>query len=302
MSFKDGIPLKSTEDDPDKDEYDIHLNVGKQCCKSNHSYMCLGLALLLVLVVIATFAVGITLGFLFSGSTKPTSTPLPASSCEDDNVICPSTRDDRIYKFLTLESNGLRVVLISDPNTDLSGASMSVAAGSFNNPANYTGLAHFCEHMLFLGTKKYPDKNEYSKYLSTHGGSHNAYTSTQETNYFLEIQDGYLERALDMFAHFFIDPLFSAIYTEKELNAVNQEHQKNLLLDAWKKWQLLKHVSNPNHPFSQFSTGNFETLNKTDIRYQLIQFYNKSYSASTVSYAMEVAVGEGGGEEDGKIR
>lgn len=37
-------------------------------------------------------------------------------------------------------------------------------------------LAHFCEHMSFLGTKKYPKEEEFSSYLSSHGGSSNAYT------------------------------------------------------------------------------------------------------------------------------
>ena len=223
---------------------------------------------------------------LFSTSSPlPTSspTPIPPGSCADDTSMCPSQRDSRKYQFVNLDSNNLRVVLISDPDTDLSGASMNVAAGSFNDPANSTGMAHFCEHMLFLGTKEYPDKNEYSNFLSTHGGRDNAYTSTQETNYHFRIQANFLKEALDIFSHFFIDPLFEQTYTEKELNAVNQEHQKNLFSDPWKLWQLLKYVSNPHHPFSQFATGSIDTLNQSDIREQLVQFYNESYSASTVS-------------------
>ena len=160
---------------------------------------------------------------------------------------------------------------------------MNVAAGSFDDPSNYTGLAHFCEHMLFLGTKKYPEENEYSNFLSTHGGYDNAYTSTQETNYHFRVAAGYLEHSLDMFAHFFIDPLLSQNSSSREINAVNQEHKKNLLSDNWKLWQLLKHVSNPDHPFSQFNTGDLDTLNKSDINDQLQTYYHTHYSASKVS-------------------
>ena len=216
-------------------------------------------------------------------TATPTTPPPPPPSCVNNAVMCPSPNDNRVYKFMQLPENDLRVVLISDPETDMSGAAMNVNAGSFNDPANYTGLAHFCEHMLFLGTGKYPDKNEYSNFLSTHGGNDNAYTSAQETNYFFNIQAEHLVRALDMFAHFFIDPLFDAMYVQSELNAVNQEHQKNLLNDDWRQWQLLKHVTNPGHPFHQFATGDFETLNKTDVRDQLMQYYHARYSASTVS-------------------
>ena len=214
----------------------------------------------------------------------PSPTPLlPAVElCSDDNSLCPSHRDKRTYEFRTLD-NGLRVVVISDPDTDLAGASMSVAAGSFNDPPNYEGLAHFCEHMLFLGTQAYPEENLYSNYLSTHGGYDNAYTSTQETNYHFRVNAGFLNHSLDLFSHFFIDPLFTESSTYSEMFAVNQEHEKNLLSDAWKLWELLKSVSNPKHPFSQFSTGNFETLNKTGVRDALLDYYHRNYVAKNVS-------------------
>jgi len=47
---------------------------------------------------------------------------------------------------------------------------MDVHVGHFSDPASLPGLAHFCEHMLFLGTQAYPDENSYSQYLSAHGG------------------------------------------------------------------------------------------------------------------------------------
>ena len=54
---------------------------------------------------------------------------------------------------------------------------MTVNIGAFVEPDDLPGLAHFLEHMLFLGTEKYPDENVYSKFLSEHGGSSNAYTT-----------------------------------------------------------------------------------------------------------------------------
>lgn len=55
---------------------------------------------------------------------------------------------------------------------------MSVRVGHFSDPWEVPGLAHFCEHMLFLGTEKYPDENSYNSFLSQHGGGSNAFTST----------------------------------------------------------------------------------------------------------------------------
>lgn len=66
-----------------------------------------------------------------------------------------------------------------------------------SDPKELPGLAHFCEHMLFLGTEKYPLENEYSKYLSEHGGSSNASTSSDHTNFFFDITNEFLPGALD---------------------------------------------------------------------------------------------------------
>ena len=220
---------------------------------------------------------------------SPTPSVVPPSlsneNCTVDDVICRSKLDDRQYMVTTL-SNGLRVLLISDPNSNISAAAMDIPAGSFNDPEDYEGLAHFCEHMLFIGTRKYPEINQYSNYLQTHGGSDNAYTSIQNTNYYFKVEADYFSTALDMFAHFFIDPLFSVGSVMDEMNAVNAEHEKNLQSDFWKMWQLLKNVSNPAHPFSQFNTGSLETLNKSDIHEQLLRYYNNSYSANTVSFSL----------------
>ena len=237
--------------------------------------------------IVSTTAAGVkTTHSLSSPVLSPTPSVMPPppsnENCTEDDIVCHSKLDDRQYRVMTL-GNGLRVLLISDPNSNISAAAMDVPAGSFNDPMDYEGLAHFCEHMLFIGTGKYPNLNQYSSYLQTHGGGDNAYTSTQNTNYFFNIEAEYFPTALDMFAHFFIDPLFSASSVMDEMNAVNAEHQKNLQSDNWKLWQLLKHVSNPQHPFSQFSTGSLETLNKSDIHDQLLLYFNNSYSANTVS-------------------
>ncbi|RWS24840.1 peptidase: M16 family-like protein [Leptotrombidium deliense] len=68
------------------------------------------------------------------------------------NIIKP-VNDEREYSGLTL-SNGLKVLLISDPTTDKSAAALDVNVGSMSDPKSLPGLAHFLEHMLFLGTKK----------------------------------------------------------------------------------------------------------------------------------------------------
>ncbi len=52
-------------------------------------------------------------------------------------------------------------MLVHDPETTKAGASLDVHVGSGLDPKESYGLAHFCEHMLFMGTEKYPDENDY---------------------------------------------------------------------------------------------------------------------------------------------
>lgn len=108
---------------------------------------------------------------------------------------------------------------------------------------------------MFLGTEKYPDETEYSKFLSQHGGSSNAYTAGDHTNYYFDVTPKNLEGALDRFSQFFIAPLFTESATDREVNAVNSEHEKNLPSDSWRLRQLESSLSDPEHDYYKFGTG-----------------------------------------------
>ncbi|KAG1681085.1 Insulin-degrading enzyme [Nymphon striatum] len=208
----------------------------------------------------------------------------------NDNVI-KSEQDKRQYRALEL-NNGMKVLLISDPTTDKSAASLDVHIGAMSDPKHLPGLAHFLEHMLFLGTKKYPCENEYSKYLSLHGGGSNAYTAGDHTNYHFHIVPEHLKGALDRFAQFFLSPLFTESATDREVKAVNSEHEKNIQSDPWRSNQLEKSLSDPNHDFSKFHTGNIKTLDEIPksqgicVREELLNFHKKWYSSNIMGLAV----------------
>ncbi|KAG9344403.1 hypothetical protein JZ751_011073 [Albula glossodonta] len=199
--------------------------------------------------------------------------------------IIRSPEDKRVYRGLEF-TNGLKAILVSDPTTDKSSAALDVQIGSLSDPPNISGLAHFCEHMLFLGTEKYPKENEYSQFLSEHAGSSNAFTSGEHTNYYFDVSHEHLQGALDRFAQFFLCPLFDESCKDREVNAVDSEHEKNLMNDAWRLFQLEKATGNPNHPFSKFGTGNKLTLETRpsnegiDVRQELLKFHSTYYSSN----------------------
>ena len=94
--------------------------------------------------------------------------------------------DPREYRHVVL-SNGLQVVLISDPAADKAAAALEVRAGHFDDPESMPGLAHFTEHMLFLGTEAYPEEGEYKAFLQRHGGQSNAFTGMEATGYHFSV-------------------------------------------------------------------------------------------------------------------
>ncbi|KDN45284.1 hypothetical protein K437DRAFT_256623 [Tilletiaria anomala UBC 951] len=195
--------------------------------------------------------------------------------------------DDQSYRLITL-ANGLEALLIHDPKTDKASAAMDIKVGHLSDPEDVAGLAHYCEHMLFLGTKKYPRENEYSEFLNNHSGSSNAFTALDNTCYFFDVGHAHLEGALDRFAQFFLEPLFDPSCAEREVRAVDSEHKKNLQSDAWRSFQLEKSLSDPSHPYSKFGTGNLKTLwdaprsKGKSVRDELLKFHDRYYSANVM--------------------
>ncbi|ETO62175.1 hypothetical protein F444_19897, partial [Phytophthora nicotianae P1976] len=196
-----------------------------------------------------------------------------------------SSLDERQFKYLTLP-NALHALVVSDPSTETASAAMDVRVGFHSDPDDLPGLAHFCEHMLFMGTAKYPDENSYSVFLNAHGGSSNAFTSGRDTNYYFDVGAAHLHEALDRFAQFFIAPLFTASATEREMNAVDSESTNYLQDDSWRINQLERGLGNHKHPYNRFGVGNKETLSVTpvekgiNVREALLKFYKEFYSAS----------------------
>ena len=204
--------------------------------------------------------------------------------------IKKSPRDTREYKTFTLK-NGLTVFLVSDPKTNQAAASLSVKVGQLQDPKDRQGLAHYLEHMLFLGTQKYPDSDEFMTFLSQNGGNSNAFTALEDTNFHFAVNRDQLEGALDRFAQFFIAPKFDPQFAIREIHAVDSEHQKNLKNDFRRAYEVQKGLYNPAHPITQFGTGNLlslggEKLDAQRLREDLIAFYQKNYGPRRMKLAV----------------
>ena len=204
-----------------------------------------------------------------------------AAPALESSTPLKSPNDDWAYRYLRLD-NGLRVLLASDPKADKAAASLVVFRGSFHEPAEWPGLAHFLEHMLFIGTEKYPDVDGYQAFISANGGRSNAYTAGDHTNYFFNIDPAFFQPAMDRFAQFFIAPRLDPDYVEREKNAVHSEYQLQMKDDGWRTFAANKMALNPAHPAARFNIGSLETLGD-GVNEALKGFFQQHYSANQMA-------------------
>uniref|UniRef100_A0A8C3RUW5 Nardilysin n=1 Tax=Chelydra serpentina TaxID=8475 RepID=A0A8C3RUW5_CHESE len=174
-----------------------------------------------------------------------------------------------------------------------SAAALCVAVGSFSDPEDLPGLAHFLEHMVFMGSLKYPDENGFDAFLKKHGGSDNASTDCERTVFQFDVQRKYFKEALDRWAQFFIHPLMIRDAIDREVEAVDSEYQLARPSDANRKEMLFGSLARPGHPMKKFFWGNAETLkhepktNNIDTYTRLRDFWQRYYSAHYMTLVVQ---------------
>ncbi|MES2211946.1 MAG: insulinase family protein [Pseudomonadota bacterium] len=218
----------------------------------------------------AKIRIGFVLGLLWIG----------LSGCQvGEPYIEKSTTDDRVFLYSCLD-NGLSLLVVEDPQADKMAAAMTVAAGSYQEPDDVPGLAHFCEHMLFLGTEPYPEPNGFMQFVETNGGRFNAMTRPEQTVYYFDVKTEHFDEAMARFSAFFDSPLFDARYVDKERHAVDSEFQGKLMSDGFRAMDAVGELYNPAHPASRFRAGNLTTLGgyaPEALREKLVAFHQKYY-------------------------
>uniref|UniRef100_A0A4W6D3S1 Nardilysin b (N-arginine dibasic convertase) n=1 Tax=Lates calcarifer TaxID=8187 RepID=A0A4W6D3S1_LATCA len=175
-------------------------------------------------------------------------------------------------------------------------AALCISVGSFSDPDDLPGLAHFLEHMVFMGSEKYPAENGFDAFLKKHGGSDNASTDCERTIFQFDVQRKYFREALDRWAQFFICPLMIEDAIDREVEAVDSEYQLARPSDSHRKEMLFGSLAKPGHPMSKFCWGNAQTLKhepreKQINTYQRLRdFWRRYYSAHYMTLAVQSKV------------
>ena len=193
-------------------------------------------------------------------------------------MLIPKNEKRKFHSFKL--KNNIPVIYVRDDNLENPAFYLGVSVGYFSDPKETPGLAHFLEHLIFMGSKKYPKENYFNEKLAEYNGMTNAYTDTNKTVFYLSCSSSGFEEILDIFYNLIKEPLLSESSQEREVLAVDSEHEKNILNDSWRFYRLLGLLSNKEHPLYKFGTGNKETLgNKLAVK-QVREFFNNYYHSN----------------------
>lgn len=210
----------------------------------------------------------------------------------------PGSYHNRQFEIGTLP-NGLRCLFIDDPDTTMLAAAMLIGVGNGSDPPETPGLAHLCEHMLYLGSKEFPEPGYLHSVTTAAGGYTNAYTTGVQTCFHFELsakahvhsnKELAGTHALQVFASLFKNPLFKEKQIKEEIKAVDEEHRINLSDDEKLLYQALRILTRPSHPFSHFGLGNKKTLSKCSIKLiqlQLQEFFKSQYVAPNMTLVLK---------------
>ncbi|ALC44693.1 CG10588 [Drosophila busckii] len=231
-----------------------------------------------------------------------------------------SEGDKKQYRALQL-NNGLRALLISDPANDeatssfigpqhsrissksdssasiqqykgkLAACAVLMGVGSFAEPPQFQGLAHFLEHMIFMGSQKYPAENAFDAFISKCGGFSNAHTENEDTCFYFEVEEQYLDQTLDMFMNLMKAPLMNIDAMARERSAVQSEFDQTHMVDEVRRDQLLASMASEGYPHNTFGWGNHKSLkhnvNDSELHQALHDFRRKHYGSNRMIVCLQ---------------
>ncbi|MBV2203955.1 MAG: pyrroloquinoline quinone biosynthesis protein PqqF [Pseudomonas sp.] len=184
--------------------------------------------------------------------------------------------------FSTVE--GLRVRVLQLPAGSQAAALVRVHAGAHDAPVAYPGLAHFLEHLLFLGSTGYPVEDSLMAFVQGCGGQLNASTRERHTDFFFQLSaenfQGGLQRLLDMLARPLLDP--AAQLREREVlqaEYLARAQDSETLCDAAHGTAL-----GSAHPFAAFHAGNRASLPVESAAFQQVLrgYHQRFYHAGAL--------------------
>lgn len=172
--------------------------------------------------------------------------------------------------------NGLTVILEENHASPVVSVNVWVKTGSACEVEGEYGLAHVHEHMLFKGTEK-RDVGEIARVIESSGGDINAFTSFDETVYYVVIASRFLDTALDVLSDAMQNSTFDPGELEKELEVVVEEIRRGQDSPGRNLSEKMFATAFTEHPYGRPIIGSIESV-RSFTREGILEFYKKWYS------------------------
>ncbi len=184
---------------------------------------------------------------------------------------------------ITRLDNGIQVVTESVPNTNSAGISILVDAGPQNEAEDQSGLAHLCEHSLFLGTNL-RDRDQLSSFIDTSGGNMGGFTAPDYTCFYGHVMQDYVSYAVDLLGDIIIGSSYPEDLLTREKDVICQEIRQYEDYPSDVALQATKKLLWPDDFLSRSVTGCVADVEKLT-RANVIDFISKNYTPDRIIVA-----------------
>lgn len=171
--------------------------------------------------------------------------------------------------------NGLSVLMIENHKAPVVSVQMWVKTGSADEGKGEEGISHFIEHLVFKGTEKYK-VGEIASVVEASGGELNAYTSFDQTVFYVNISREFSDVALDTISEMMGFPQFDSTEIDNEREVVIEEIKRSNDSPGRQASRLLFSTVFQNHPYGIPVIG-FDKLIKKVSRKVLVDYYQSRY-------------------------
>lgn len=177
--------------------------------------------------------------------------------------------------------NKLKVILVPSHKSPVVSVQMWVKTGSADEPKGMEGVSHFIEHLVFKGTRKY-NVGEIAGLVEASGGELNAYTSFDQTVFYVTISKNYSHIALDVISEMMGHPTFVPAEVDSEREVVCEEIKMGQDSPGRSSSQLLFKSSFKKHPYGIPVIGYDKNVRSWPTP-KIKKFYQSRYVPSNMS-------------------
>ena len=178
-------------------------------------------------------------------------------------------------------ANGLRMLTANMPHTYSVTLAVFVGVGSRYEPDETAGSTHFLEHLLFKGTRSWPNAQDISEAIEGVGGVMNASTDREITVYWCKVARPHYKRALAVLLDMVLNPLLDSTEMEKERQVILEELRMSNDYPTYRVDMLIDEMLWPNQAMGRDVGGTPESVNAIT-RDDLLQLMQNQYVPSNV--------------------